>query len=127
MIEGAPIDYRAHPGASASSAEGLVYVSRAALHLPEKAVWNLAINGFVITDNCIIYQLDGHRHLRLVPVAYTVPQGYEELLLRHGTSFRIFFIIWGGHICELSMFPGWCPYANTIAHGVINRLARYVD
>jgi hypothetical protein len=106
--------------------DGLVRVSNAALHLPAKVVWNLAHNGFVISDDCIIYQLKSYRHLRLTPVSHSVPQTYEELLLRHGTAFLIFFIIKDGHICKLSMFPRWCPYANTIAHGVVNKLAKYI-
>jgi hypothetical protein len=106
--------------------EGLVRVSNAALHIPPRIVWNLAINGFVISDNCMIYQRKEQEHLRLTQIGHSVPQTYEEMLLRHGTKFRIFFIIFNGHICRLSMFPGWCPYPDTIAHGAINKLSRYV-
>ncbi|MBD3418699.1 MAG: hypothetical protein GF398_01140 [Chitinivibrionales bacterium] len=107
--------------------DGLVKVSNAAKYLPERIVWNLAINGFVVSDNCLIYQLKGFRHLRLKQVHYSVPQAYEELLARHGTRFKIFFIIYDGNICTLMMFPRWCPYADTIAHGVINQCARFVN
>jgi len=103
----------------------VIKVSNAVRFLPGGIVYDLALTGFIVTDNCLIYLVNGERHLRLHPVAHSVPQSYEEIVGRHGTRFKLFFIIYGGHICELSMFR-FSPYADTIGHGVINALARFV-
>jgi hypothetical protein len=104
----------------------VIKVSNAVQYLPAEIVWDLAVRGFVIDDNCVIYMLSDECHLRLYPVGKSVPQTYEELVARHGTGFKIYFIIYQGNICTLSMFR-MSPYVDTVAHGVINELARWVE
>ena len=103
----------------------VIKVSNAVKYIPIQVVYNLAINGHIVTDNCVIYQLKSEKHLRLHNVSYSVPQAYEELIGKHGANFKIFFIIFDGNICKLSMFR-ICPYIDTVAHKVINKCARYI-
>ncbi len=103
----------------------VIKISNAVKYIPIQVIYNLAINGYIVTDNCVIYQLKNEKHLRLHNVSCNVPQAYEELIAKHGTNFKIFFIIFDGNICKLSMFR-ICPYIDTIAHTVINKCSRYI-
>ncbi len=104
----------------------VVWVSNAAKHLPYGVVYNLAVNSYIVSDNCIIYLVRNESFLRLAPVQKTVPRAYEELLARYGTKFKIFFIVFKGSICRASMFR-FSPYIDTIAHGVINERVAYIN
>ncbi len=104
----------------------VIKVSNAVKYIPIQVVYNLAVNGFIVSDNCMIYQLKNEKHLRLHNIAHSVPQSYEEIIAKHGTNFKIFFIIFDGNICKLSMFR-ICPYIDTIAHKIINKCARYIN
>jgi len=103
----------------------LIPLSKAVQYLPYGVVYNLALSGQVVDGDCIIFLRNGDSRLRLQPVFHTVPMAYEEVVGQYGTNFKLLFIIYKGAICRIGQFR-MSPYADTIAHSVIDTCARFV-